>query len=618
MSRTRLIPPVLTLIAMFAVAGAVQAQEGGSDASTGGTQLIPADLYISVDGNGFAVPGGQINIVPGKTLPVVSSATAPVPEDTTNLLGCTGIGQGEYTSGIYNMPESFGKFQQDANSLLSKQLLTMNFALPQTAALFDQLNNYGNQRYQTFQQGCSVDLLKQDAKKQYLNACVAKLTPDRVTSIRQVLAGQNPPPKDEMVNAMAYAQAWEVCANQYVSDTVALALRKDTNQAFARQVREVENVTNAIKPLLCTAANTGGTGTADNGCWQTLLLPQVRLCLDDSLGCTDPAGYTILEPMVTMPRLFDTLRYIMDEIVISRYVADLNQQIIKLGLDNTVQRLAAAEASLRLSNATLGRASQAAEGEGDTASPVNGTLFFGYGVNANPPPSVEEFQLSYLNCKDVDPLSPLKEYAKRLNARIQKAGGGADKLKVENINLQQYDKVIEKLDIAEADAAGKEALKSLAVVGLGCTVNQVVPLFDPNLTVSLYAQCLPQDRNAFYAMAGYDVSLAATRDVYRYLNLNLKRAYTRLLTQSAVPISSTAVGTADSPSPTLSPELNARLARVVKEVMIPQVEAQIERLDELNRTRGQFGQRAQQLYTSKVGCMYTQPKDLPFNNGNKE
>ena len=77
---------------------------------------------------------------------------------------------------------------------------------------------------------------------------------------------------------------------------------------------------------------------------------------------------------------------------------------------------------------------------------------------------------------------------------------------------------------------------------------------------------------------------------------------------------------AGTTSPTISPELNNRLARVVKEVMIPEIESQIERLNDLTNTRGQFAQRVQQIYATKNGCIYGKaiPDKNRFNDGNKE
>lgn len=575
----------------------------------GAYESVPTDLYSSP--NNGALPSGQINVVPGLAgTTAVSKDAAGVPTDNTNMLGCGGVGQGEYTTGLYNMPETFAKFQQDVDSLLSRQMLVMNYAMPQTAALFDQLNNFGNQRYQSFQQGCNLDALKQDAKKQYLEACVTKLTPTRKTLIEGMMTGDIKP-KEPLLSSMAYAQAWEICSNQYVSDTTASTMRKDMNDSFAKQLRSVENVTNALTPLLCPVS---GTDTEGQGCWQTLLIPQVRLCLDSSLGCADTSGYKVNAPLLTMPRFFDTLRFLMDEVVIARRVVDFNQQLTKNNVDGSTQKLAASEAVLYLSISTYQRVSS---GGGSSGSIIMGSNI---AENQKPDSSVSDFQVNYLNCKDADIMSPIKQYADRLTKRLEGRKGGAVTITAKELIKTDYDKPIEKLALTDASTEQVAALKALSYASLGCTANQQIPMFDPNIMASLQNQCMPEDRYAYYSMAGNDVALAATRDVYRYLNQRLKQAYTRLLTEGTVPSTGSSMvtpnsnspnaggggqtGTTTSVSPTISPELNARLARVVKEVMIPEVESQIERLNDLTNTRGQFAQRIQQIYATKSGCVY--------------
>ncbi len=611
--------PLTMAMAMLVVTN----QTHADNPSQGAYDTIPTDLYTSP--NNGALPSGQINVVPGMAeTTAVSKEKASVPADNSNLLGCGGVGQGEYTSGLYNMPETFAKFQQDVDSLLSRQMLVMNYSMPQTAALFDQLNNFGNQRYQSFQQGCNLDSLKQDAKKQYLDACVTKLTPDRKTKITALMTGDTAP-KEPLLSSMAYAQAWEICSNQYVSDTAAATMRKDMNTQFANQVRMVENVTNALTPLLCPV---NGTDTDTQGCWQTLLIPQVRLCLDSSLGCTDSNGYKVNPPLLTMSRYFDTMRFIMDEIVIARHVIDLNQQLTKNNVDGSTQKLAASEATLSLSNATYQRLG--------SAGGASSTVLMGYPVNEKlvPDLSVRDFQLNYLNCKDPDLTTPLKEYARKLTSRLSDRKSGAVTITPLILEADDYDKPLEKLGLTDASEEQIKALKSLSWASLGCTANQQIPMFDPNIMASLQNQCMPEDRYAYYAMAGNDVALTATRDVYRYLNQQLKQVYTRLLTESVVQKTetSTSADSTVSSDPVISPELNARLARVVKEVMIPEIETQIERLNDLTVTRGEFAQRVQQIYATKSGCIYGntlgrsstggparyRSSARPFNDGNKE
>lgn len=599
------------------------------------------DLYLSPTPGGGVIPSGDINVTPnisaGGGTPASGGSSniipntfnakpVPVaPADVTNMQGCGGVGQGEFTTALYNMPESFTKFQQDVDSLLSKQILTMNYIMPQTAALFDQLNSYGNQRYEVFQKGCNLDSLKQDARKQYLDACVAKQIPIRKAILitggspsgsASSGAGDNIFSKmtDEQVNIHAYAQAWEVCSNQYVSDTTILKLRTDSNKAFAEKVRAAEDVNATIKPLLCPTppANTAGStaATTGEGCWAAFLIPQVRLCHDASLkeGCTDSAGYGVKEPIVSMPHLFDIFRFIMDDEITARRVLPMQQQVKALGVGASMQTQAAADAALIMSTGTAARLTDSTL----TVSRVN-----------KPDLSIEDFQLNYLSCKNPSILLPLEKYAGKLQDRLTAAGakapgagpnpGGAATITLTAMDRAAFDKfVTDKVQLAKYTPTPSEddvkAFGAMLEVGLGCTANQNIPILDPNTTVFLNTQCQPEDKSAFYTMAGYDVSLAATRSIYRYVNLRLKQTYTRLMTEQIVPVSTTTAGTV---TPTLSPELNARLATAVKETMIPYIDSQIERIDELNATRGQYAQRAQQIYTRRTGCMTGGPAGAP-------
>lgn len=567
------------------------------------------DLYTSPNmGSGMAIPSGGMNpglIVDGYK-PGVTAKPAGTPADTNNVLGCGGVGQGEFTSALFNMPETFGKFQRDVNSMLAKQILAMNYIMPQTAALFDQLNNFGDQRYQIFQNGCNLDTLRQNAKDQYLNACVAKIKQSRVNIIKSAGAsgggggggGATANPaivgmSTEQIDAWAYAQAWEICSNQYVSDTTAFDLRKKSNKEFATQVRASENVTKAIIPLLCPSAD--GKDDAAKSCWQELLIPQVRVCLDGAMGCDTKGGYAVKDPLISMQRMFDTMRYMVDDTVVARRVNKFTADMDRF--DNSLVVQAAREAGLSIGYATLFRMESGSGGalQNPTLSSYKNTV----------EKSVMDFQADYLNCKDPDILSPLLALNNSIQKAMDKAKMTGEKPTLPALAASDFESIIKlmKIKMADDEDLSPELTKALSQVtwsALGCSANHTVPLFDPNIVASLKTQCLPQDRYAFYSMAGYDTAMAATRDVYRYLNNRLKQVYTRLMLESTVP----SAKTSSSASPTLNPELNSRLALAVKETMIPYMESQLTRLDEVQKSRGEFARRVQQIYADKSGCVY--------------
>lgn len=562
-----------------------------------GTYSLPAaDLYLSpLPETGLRVPpSGAINITPitGSSIPspTFEATVAPVGE-ISNTLGCAGVGQGEFTSGLFNMPEVFEKFQHDVNSVLSKNLLSLNFVMPQTSALFDQMNSIGNQRYDQFQRGCNITPLQQDARQTYLQACIEKVLPERQTKIEEInkeLQAKFKIPEDQ-IGPMAYAQAWEVCANQYVSNTTAMEVRSEKLTEFYGKMRKVERVDEAIRPLLCDLSSK--VESSNDGCWIKFLIPQVKICLGNHLegGCTE-GEYGVKEPMISMQRLFDTMRFMMEDEIIARRVVSFTTQLNNLNIDASTRKLAAAEASLVMSTATLLRGTQ--------------NTVVGSELETIPEKSVIDYQLSYLSCKNLDVLNPIKQYQTYLKKRLE----GNTNIVITDmtvLNQTTYEDLVKKMKLPDGEGGDSKdedvkAVAALLQTSLGCTVNQSIPIFDPNITASLQTQCSAQDRSAFYTMAGYDVALTATRDVYRYMGLKLKQAYARLLTEAMLPVSDT---TDTSVSPTLSPELNTKFAAVVKDVMIPYMENQVQRLDDLATTRGVFGQRVQEIYSNKGGCM---------------
>jgi hypothetical protein len=562
----------------------------------------PNDLYTSTPGEslGISIPSGAMTLTPSKDhQPDGAFTTTPAATgDTTNYLGCGGVGQGDYTTALFSMPEVFTKFQTDVNSTLAKQILTMNYSMPQTAALFDTLNTYGNQRYLQFQQGCSLDALKQDAKRQYLTAC---MTTDLINKRKQYVqqaaqsagssssGGSSSAGRGSAVTAMAYAQALEICNMQYATDSDAVNARTQSNKGFADEVRQVENINAAIRPLLCNTKQEG-TSTGGNGCWAELLLPQVRMCHDNSLegGCGDGTEYGVREPLLPQVRFFDTLRFIMDDIIVNRRVLPLIQKA-NVMVGPPAQRKAANGASIMLSVGGYNR-----NAGSDIATTGE--------VTTIPDTGIRPFQLSFLNCKDADILTPVKYYMANLNMAISKVAG-ATQLSLD-LPVDDIKKAIARVKVDGMSDDDFTSLEALMPTALGCAANQNVPIFDPNLTASLTLQCGPMDRVAFYSMAGSDVALVATRNVYRYLALRLKQVYGQLISQGLVPVTPTTAGTASSSSTGIvSPELNRRLANAVKEIMLPAVEAQIARLDEINQTRGDFAKRVEKIYNTKTGCV---------------
>lgn len=568
-------PRSLFLLIFPALLSVVSAVVRADDPSSPGHGAPTNPIYDSPDISAFGIPTGLLSIDLPNQAKFFPSTPATV-TSATNLLGCGGVGQGEYTSALFSMPEVFGKFQQDVNSPLAKALLTMNYSLPQTAALFDTLNAYGNQRYDQFQRGCSLDALKQDAKKQYLAACVPEQIPLRKSVI---LYGPTTPTgpttpvttlPDATVNAMAYAQAWEICQNQYVSDTTAMAQRVSVTTAFAKEIRGAEYANIAIRSLVC-----GVSDTTTDGCWQELLLPQVRVCNDPTLegGC-NPDGYGVEEAPIRMLPLFDTLRLAVTEDVNRKVVSKLVSQLNNQGIDGATQ-IAAAKAAV---------------------------------VNINIQPfkaaathSLIDFEKNYLNCRSPDLLYPLTQFVTEINKTA------TTKLTAPTLDTPPFQSNVNVLlgTIPATSDPGftkdKDDFKNYVNTAIGCVTTQTIPMLDPMIIVQTNLQCTSEDMDAFYALASYDVATTAIRESYEYLLDRLKSAQARLRVEDTRPPLNS-LDAAKLPSK----ELNRRLADIIEQLMIPHLQNQIHRLEGINAARGEFGSRIKQIYADKAGCVYSQ------------
>lgn len=586
LSSAFLAAPLVLLASFLCIFNVLAQGEAPFEAASSTNSGEPADLYES-SLSPLGIPTGDINtgIISDSIQLFSSDYTPPTATTTTNLQGCGGVGQADYTTALFNMPEIFDKFKKDVNSDLAKQILTYNYSLPQTAALFDTLNNYGNARYQQFQKACNLNALQEDAKEQYMQACVPKMVPARKQKIQNPTGGATTAtPTGSELDSQAYAQAWEICAMQYLSDQQdangqkAIDIRNDINSKFAQTTRRVENINTALKPLICPPDS---SGVAMNGCWPLYFLPQVKLCNDATLdgACTGPYG--VREAPLSMKAYFDFLRYVFSENIVKNGLVDLKGKIQEANISPAAQGQAASKAVYRLSAAKLPA----------TTSTQPRT------VEAD----IKDFQVNYLNCRNADATYPLREYARALGEKASTDSGS----NTVNIQLTAADVIskttsdlMSRLKLPSEMQENQNALRLLVDVSLGCSTNQTIPVFDPNITASISNRCMESDADTFYTMASYDVAQASTRDVYRYLNTRLKQVYARLLNETGAGLKVEETDTTPD-----SPELRRRLATAVKEVMIPFVESQLERIDEAEKSRGEFSRRVQRIYADRQGCV---------------
>lgn len=521
----------------------------------------------------------------------------------SEILGCGAVGQGEYTSGLFNMPEVFGKFQTDVNSVLAKEMLTLNYSMPQTAALFDTLNSYGNQRYDQFQRSCSINSLQKDARQNYLNQCIAQQVPLRQAIIQQQASASggsegSTAMSAEVLQAQSYAQAWEICSMQYVSDTNAYQTFQQANKDFGKKLRQTENVTQSISGLICMGQNatedTGNANATEETCWPMLMLTQVRLCnMDSATDCT--GDYGVKPPLLSMQQYFNMLRYTVEKGITVSVTLPIYRSLV--GIPDV---LVESSANLTVNN-------------------MNGNPPAAQTVSSNVKEITKNFQYNYLNCTNPNILYPMQQFVANLNTALNRASAGAtDSVSVTMPTFDEnaYKGIVDNWQGLFTGNSQDTELAQLNMTVLGCTANQLIPMFDPNIVTVTHEKCsLDKDIPAFYTLSSYDLAYESTKRVYGYLKQRLQQVYGQLEHDSLVPGTSDnqSHGTASSDNNSNftyatinSPALNKRMADVIKNIMLPEIDRQLKQLDQFNKAKGEFSQRLQLIFAQKQGCVYGQ------------
>jgi hypothetical protein len=504
-------------------------------------------------------------------------------QEQENLQGCSGVDYSTYTGALFNMPQEYTRFQRDLNSLLGKQLLTFNYSLPQTSALFAQLNTMGTERFSQFQRACNVTDLQQKAKNEYLKACLVAEIPrraadlfDKISRQNAAIAASTPPPglpdgaasprpqRIELVEQkrMAYAQAVEVCNLQYSTENN--MLRTTTNQSLIAEINNSEIVTNRLRPMLCPASAGLAAGSI-SPCWPLLLLPRVRVCAAEELGCGTGGYYGVRTPVVEVQQVLDALLTVMLNNVQPNVIDRFNQQLAQKGVEDAGQKIAADSAAQKLNSTP------------SEPSPLPAEKIL---VN---------FQRS-LNCPTREMLRPMTKYVEELNQVLRNYSLAP--ITIGTVDAAAFSSVVSTMNLTAASGFTEDVaqLPRALETALGCTINRAVPMFDPKVTYALN-QCTVPDRAAFYQVSAYLAAMQATRELYNFTLSQLRQVSFRLLNPED-----------DSNFP--GEELAERQHAAVREVMIPAMEDALKSLDEMAAAKGKFGQRVGDIYANPGGCVY--------------
>ena len=552
-----------------------------------------AEEGLSAELGAFDGAGGDIN-VPSIT-PLEGFTGSPrglTQQEQENLQGCGGVDYSTYTGALFNMPQEYTRFQRDLNSLLGKQLLTFNYSLPQTSALFAQLNTMGTERFAQFQRACNVTDLQQKAKNEYLKACLVAEIPRREADLVDKISRQNvaiaasPPPAGlpdgaaspspqrielEERRRMAYAQAVEVCNLQYSTENN--MLRTTTNRSLIAEINNSEIVTNRLRQMLCPASSVVTPPAAGStvACWPLLLLPRVRVCAAEELGCGTGGYYGVRTPVVEVQQVLDALLTVMLKNVQPNVIDRFNQQLAERGVEDAGQKIAADSAAQKLNSTP----------------------------SAPPPPPAEKILANLqrsLNCPTREMLRPMTKYVEELNQILRNYSsaptGPLAPITIGTVDTTAFSSVVSTMNLTAASGFTEDVnqLPRALETALGCTINRAVPMFDPQVTYALN-QCTVDDRAAFYQVSANLAAMQATRELYTFTLSQLRQVSFRLLNPED-----------DSNFP--GKELAEKQHAAVREVMIPAMEDALKSLDEMAAAKGKFGQRVGEIYANRSGCVY--------------
>jgi hypothetical protein len=573
------------------------AQGSGARDSAQGLYNEPLS-YLPAD-SGIGAPSGMLGIgVPSGPEGFTGAFAPGTPQqlETDLVQGCGTVGINDYQGQLFNNEQTFDQFRsQDVNSELARQLLTYNYSMPQTAALFGQLNQFGADRFRNFQQGCALSTQQADARTQYVRECVQAVLQNNSIDLATLQPNSStgaPEATEAELRTRRTARAYEMCTQQYTTST--RTLMAQSQQSFAESQRAAQDVNGMIKPLLCPAFNNTAGPAAPTTCWANLFLPQVRLCAEGNPDCagTTNNGFGVRAAPLTASVYLDVQRVAIGKALTEKTLAPFRQSLVSI--DNATQKLAA-QSAMRLLAATTG-----------TAAP-----------NQN----LQAFQGGFLNCREAEMTAGLKAFGDALTTMMQgnravttnSNGAGTEDVGFSNsvsiipFGTDDYTPLIQRIWDNPATrrpdkGSDNTDLNAQMAIAAGCAINQDVPFLDPILTANL-ATCGADDQNAFYTMAAMDVATAATRNTLRYVAQQLNAALGQLEAGGAEPISFT------SGSQIIPLRLTAlqqqRAAVAVRTIMLPSIQQQLERLDELEQRRGAFAQRVSKLYNEKTGCLFS-------------
>lgn len=555
-----------------------------------------------IDATGYENPGqiysGATGLIGVPTAPVTPGwdnafeGGVPTLPEQQSKQGIGGFGYYDYSNALFSMPEVYSQFiNRDVNSELARSLMVQNMTMPQTAALFGQLNTFGAERYQQFLASFPLGVEQREARDKFLQACLIEVRAELGYGADATAAAKN------------NAQAAETCLQRYTART--RAIQTQNEQTYSEFLRQAQDVNGMIAPLLCPPSGTTTVGAA-TACWPNLLLKQVRLCSTEKLDATgnpeycDPNAFGENPAPVPLQTLLD----IMVTTVGHTYLVSITNPFLR--------QLAIVD------GATLRNSAQRAKME----------------IPNQPSPtvtnSVAGFQTNYLQCANSNPMVGLRALGQVVYNDVfgSRTDGGTSlpngrnldqerqaSLLLSDTGLRPFQRATENLltnyhGLPEEEVNRLEIIMSSAMhAAVGCAINRDIPFLDPNTIITMRNSCSPDDLQSYFQLAAMDVANVAARNMLLYTKQQLEGALGRLEADDPTALRTTTTDTngATTSVPFDSPAVRLRLARAVRQIMLPQLESDLKRLDMIDdlAKKSTIRKVTQGIYKSSSGCLST-------------
>lgn len=573
------------LIAIIASAsvGGFQASAQAPGAIAGGTGFFQGNSFD------FGAPGGFLS-------GLQNGGTTNIFEVDINggggsdFLGCAGLDIFSFfdvTFNLNNVIENFGNYLK---TKLVKELLIKAFSSPQLASIFDTLQAFGNARLDMFNETCSIDEIKSEAKDLFVKKCVEEYVTTKGRSVDQAITE---------------------CTQNYDSESRSM-LTKFADE-FVEKMKQSGNVGNLIRPLC--AGQVGGPPVGSPppsqaklmACDIMAFLPQFRLCYsagtsDSSTSECKTSGSAARNSPLPSSKVFTAINTVSFQAfqAIGNGVGKVTNTISQAG---AVAAANAYTAAVKANGGLLGDVIGLFAENTPTTEPATRLALFNYdltptyfgnaeGGGDDVESNIQKEFRDFLHCTITDPFAVANDFIGFVNQR--------EGLSIDVLNLDDEGKVpvSELINIdslgplsnqMKVDALGAAKLLDMA---MGCIYNHFLH-FDVGTIITLQSLA-PADREAYFKAASNRAAYLGTELILRFLKQKVLEAHVALsgevLSKATAPSGSDTVQKEADENPIPPQALEA--IKVMAEIF----ENQIQALRAVREERDSFSAMSQIVY----------------------